>query len=181
MSADDHIHAPGQIQHFRQLFIFFQADMRQQNGHIHIRRVISIADLSDFFRRILQRHKGAYQLILFALHQGDLREHSDKENLHSIDLDHVIRIKESGMIGLNIQIGIDDREFRTLFKKQKMRHTVIHLMVSHGNDIRRKHIHDLYRGYPMEFRIYDGTAEHIPRDSIENIFLFLPYFIDIAG
>ena len=82
-----------------------------------------------------------------------LCQNTDKQNSHAVNLDDIVGLEQSGIIGTDMQIGVDDRKLCTLFQEQKVRDAVIRLMIADSNHIRRQHIHNFNSGNPAEFGI----------------------------
>ena len=59
--------------------------------------------------------------------------------------------------------------------------TIVDLMVTQGNNIRSKHIHDLDGGDALVFTVDQRTTEHITGYSINDIGFFMTDFINITG
>ena len=82
------------------------------------------------------RHMEEYQPFVSRLIHDILCQNTDKQDSHPIDFDDMVGLEQSGVVGPDMQIGIDDREFRALFQKQKVRNPVIRLMAADGNHVR---------------------------------------------
>ena len=65
-------------------------------------------------------------------------------------------------------------------KKQQVGKPIVHLMVAKGHHIRGQQIHDLDRGNPLILAVDQGAAEHIARDSVNDVFFLVAYLIDVA-
>ena len=181
VSADDQVYAPLRIQQLRQLFVLFKADMRQQDDHIRMDRAVVVADNADLLCSLLHVNEGADQLFLFRGIQHLLRQDPDKQNAQATDLDIDIRPEHSAVIHGHEHICVDDREFRAFFQKQQVRNAVIHLMIADRGHVRIQVIHQVDRGESHIFGIYDRPAEHVSGYGIDDIFLFLPDPVQIAG
>ena len=117
--------------------------MSKKNSKVHINRIICIADPSDFFGGIFECYKGSDKIVLPTFKKSHLSEYSDEENFHSVNFDYLAWREESLMVCSDIHICIYDREFRTFFKKEKVRETIVNLMVSEGDNVGTECIHYL--------------------------------------
>ena len=154
--------------------------MRKNNRKIDIDWIVGITNTADFLCRLADIYKGTDYLIHLRLRQHVLGDNTDEENLHTINMRDIKRLKKTLIIRADMKVGIDNREVRALFDKQQMRQTVINLMIADGHNVRSQQIHNLNGRYTLVFRVDYRTTEHITGDAVDNILFFCPYLIDIA-
>ena len=92
-----------------------------------------------------------------------------------------MRAEKPRTVEFDIHVRVNDREVRTFFQKQQMSQPVVNFVVPHSHDIRRKEIHDINGRDPFKLTVDQRASEHVPRDRIQNIFLFISDFVDITG
>ena len=88
--------------------------------------------------------------------------------------------EQTCIVHCDIDIGTDNRESGTLFKKQKMGNAIIHFMIAKTCDIRCEQINKVDGGNPKIVRVNHGTAEHIPGHRVDCIFFFTANLIHIT-
>ena len=129
VSSDDNIHTPVGIQRGRELLVLLQTDVRKQNGHVDIRGSVRVANFANLAQCVLKVDQHAGKPIRFGVCHHIPRQDTDKEYAHAINFFDPMRAEHSFPNKLNIHVGADDGKTRALFQKQKVRKTVIHLMV----------------------------------------------------
>ena len=80
-----------------------------------------------------------------------------------------------------IKVRVDYRESCAFFKEEKVRDTVVRLMVSKCHNVRSKHVHDFDGGHAFIFAVDYVSPKHIAGNCIKNVFLFFADFIEVAG
>ena len=93
----------------------------------------------------------------------------------------MVWLEQTRIVGPDVQIGVDDREFRALFQKQQVCNAIICFMIADRNHIRRQHIHNFNGGYAAKLGINDRTAEHISGNAVDRISLLTACPVDITG
>ncbi len=119
MTSYDNIHSPGGIQQLCQLLVLLKAYMCEQHCKVNVYGIVGITDFSDFLRRIFKGDECTDELIRLALHQGNLCKYSDEQDLHSTNFQYLARLKESGVIGLDMKVCINYRKLSTLSRKRR--------------------------------------------------------------
>lgn len=92
----------------------------------------------------------------------------------------MIGLEQPRIVGLDMQIGIDDRKLRTFLQKQKVCNAVIRFMIADGNHIRGQHIHDFDGGNAAKLGIDHRAAKHISGNAVNRIGFLTACLIHIS-
>ena len=180
VSADDQVHSAARVKLGRQLLVLLKSDMGEEDGQIDIRRPVGIGDLFHLLRRVMDIDQLSDQFLLFGGCQNIFRENADEKDPDPAGLQDVERPEDAGAVKLQVHIGVNDRESGAPLDKEKMRQTVVYLVIADRRDLGREKIHDLDRRDPFVLAVNDRSAEHIPRDHVENVLLIVSDLVNVT-
>src|SRR4030066_291475 len=80
-------------------------------------------------------------------------DNAGKQKIKTGFFDNQIRIHQPLVVFLDIKIGIDYREVSHFLQKEQMRQTVIKLMITQSDHIRRQIVHNLHGGDAFVFGV----------------------------